>query len=154
MGPTDCPLLFPPHDDLRRRWRRGRGGDRCGAGAVHKAKITQFTSRAATKTDGPCPSLAVVPPFFPSGSSTEGGPRQGPRCVVIYSSHVVPSTSTTLDSTRRTADDVVSVKGHLGAQLTSERRKSGRRSVTVHFPAKLQKNLHPWRRRPCLHSGK
>ena len=73
MGPTDCPLLFPPHDDLRRRWRRGRGGDRCDAGAVHKAKITQFTSRAATKTDGPCPSLAVVPPFFlPAPRRREG----------------------------------------------------------------------------------
>ena len=152
MGPTDCPLLFPPHDDLRRRWRRGRGGDRCDAGAVHKAKITQFTSRAATKTDGPCPSLAVVPPFFPSGSSTEGGPRQGPRCVVIYSSHVVPSTSTTLDIRRRTTSSL------LKDTWEPNSRQSGGRAVVVRrcpFPTKLQKRSpHPWRRRPCLHSVK
>ena len=154
MGPTDCPLLFPPHDDLRRRWRRGRGGDRCDAGAAHKAKITQFTSRAATKTDGPCPSLAVVPPFFSSGSSTEGGPRQGPRCVVIYSSHVVPSTSTTLDSTRRTSS-LLKDTWEPNSRRSGGRAVVVRRSVSISDQA-AKKESAPLAspRRPCLHSAK
>ena len=71
------------------------------------------------------PSLAV-PSLLPP-------PPRGPRCVVIYSSHVALS----LRARDWTADDVdVPVKGHLGAQLTS-RWKGGRDGV--HFRPSCEK---------------
>ena len=67
----------------------------------------------------------------------------GPRCVVIYSSHVVPSTSTTLDSTRRRTTSPL-----LKDTWEPNSRQSGGRAVVVRrcpFPTKLQKRSpHPW----------
>ena len=84
--------------------------------AVHKAKITQFTSperrgrregrKAATKTDGPCHSLPlspshIIPPSLRAGEEV---------CRNLFKPRGPLRQWTAVD---------VPVKGHLGAQLTS-----------------------------------
>ena len=154
MGPTDCRLLFPPHDDLRRRYRRGRGY-RCDAGAAHKAKITQFTSRAATKTDGPCgpcpplgaaPYYTLPPCFLPSFL-----PPPRPRAEVCRNLFKPRGLLHEHDTGQHTTDATSSL---LKDTWEPNSRQSGG-AVSISDQA-AKKKSPPWRRRPrpCLHSAK